>query len=53
MATVKNGLWGGFSGKIGNVVGVSRDGAFYLRSLPVQVKNPSRRSRLRSAVDFQ
>lgn len=38
MATMKNGLWGGFSGKIGNVVGVSRDGAFYLRSLPVQVK---------------
>jgi len=38
MATMKNDLWGGFSGKIGNVVGVSRNGAFYLRSLPVQVK---------------
>lgn len=40
MATTKNGLAGGISGIIGNVVGVTRNGSFYLRSRPTHVKNP-------------
>jgi len=41
MATTKNGLMGGVSGLIGNVVGVSRNGSFYFRSRPAHVKNPN------------
>ncbi len=40
MATIINGLMGGISGRIGNVVGVARNGSFYLRSRPARVKNP-------------
>lgn len=40
MAISKNGLTGGVSGKIGNVVGVSRNGSFYFRSLPVETTDP-------------
>ena len=40
MAIAKNGLTGGVSGKIGNVVGVSRNGSFYFRSMPVETKDP-------------
>lgn len=40
MAISKNGLTGGVSGKIGNVVGVSRNGSFYFRSMPVETKDP-------------
>lgn len=40
MARTKNGLMGGISGRIGNVVGVARNGCFYLRSRPARVKNP-------------
>lgn len=34
MATVVEGILGGFRGKIGTVVGVSNGGTFYMRSLP-------------------
>lgn len=40
MAIAKNGLTGGVSGKIGNVVGVNRNGSFYFRSLPVETTDP-------------
>lgn len=40
MAIAKNGLTGGVSGKIGNVVGVNRNGSFYFRSMPVETKDP-------------
>lgn len=40
MAISKNGLTGGVSGKIGNVVGVNRNGSFYFRSMPVETKDP-------------
>lgn len=41
MAKMKNGILGGFSGKIGNVVGVEHpDGTYSMRSVPEHVKNP-------------
>ena len=40
MGTIKKGILGGFSGKVGTVVGASWKGIDYIRSLPSSVKNP-------------
>ena len=40
MGTIKKGILGGFSGKVGNVVGASWRGISYMRSLPQNVRNP-------------
>jgi len=40
MGTIKKGILGGFSGKVGTVVGGSWRGIAYMRSLPLKVKNP-------------
>ena len=40
MGTIKKGILGGFSGKVGIVVGASWKGIAYMRSLPQEVKNP-------------
>ncbi|MDR1698344.1 MAG: DUF6266 family protein [Prevotellaceae bacterium] len=40
MGTIKKGILGGFSGKVGTVVGASWKGISYMRSLPQKVKNP-------------
>jgi hypothetical protein len=40
MGKIKKGILGGFSGKVGNVVGASWNGISYMRSLPQKVKNP-------------
>ncbi|MDR1761091.1 MAG: DUF6266 family protein [Bacteroidales bacterium] len=40
MGTIKKGILGGFSGKVGTVVGGSWKGISYMRSLPQSVKNP-------------
>ena len=40
MGTIKKGILGAFSGKVGNVVGASWKGIAYMRSLPAHVKNP-------------
>ncbi|RZK76802.1 MAG: hypothetical protein EOO85_10440, partial [Pedobacter sp.] len=42
MGKYKNGINGAFTGKIGSVVGVTRRGVDYMRSLPdIRVDNPS------------
>ncbi len=41
MGIIKQGILGGLSGKVGNVVGASWKGIDYLRSLPSQVANPN------------
>jgi hypothetical protein len=42
MGKYKNGINGAFSGKVGSVVGVTRAGVHYLRSVPdLRVDNPS------------
>ena len=40
MGTIKQGILGGFSGKVGSVVGASWKGIAYMRSLPQSVTNP-------------
>ena len=40
MGRIRKGILGGFSGKVGTVVGSSWKGIAYMRSLPLKVKNP-------------
>lgn len=40
MGTIKKGILGGFSGKVGTVVGSSWKGIAYMRSLPGKVRDP-------------
>ena len=40
MGTVKKGILGDFSGKVGSVVGSNWKGIGYIRSLPKKVGNP-------------
>lgn len=52
MATMKNGLWGGVTGKIGGVVSVSRNGGYYLRSLPGHVRDPQSKKQVTQRSRF-
>jgi hypothetical protein len=40
MGRIKKGILGGFSGKVGTVVGANWKEISYMRSLPQKVKNP-------------
>ena len=40
MGTIKQGILGGFSGKVWNIVGASWRGIDYIRSMPASVRNP-------------
>lgn len=40
MAKLPDGIFGGFRGRIGNIVGVKRHGEFHIRSIPSAPKNP-------------
>ncbi len=58
MGTIKQGILGGFSGKVGTVIGGSWKGISYMRSIPQSVKNPrsegqvSQRTKFTVALDF-
>jgi len=58
MATIKKGILGGVSGKVGNVVGGSWKGVDYLRSLPAEVRQAnstlqiSQRMKFKAVIDF-
>ena len=58
MGTIKKGILGGFSGKVGSVGGGTWNGITYMRSLPSNVKNPrtekqlSQRSKFALTVKF-
>lgn len=52
MATMKNGLWGGVTGKIGGVVSVSHNGGYYLRSLPGHVRDPQSKKQVTQRSRF-
>jgi hypothetical protein len=53
MARNQNGIFGGFSGKIGNVVGCFRYGKYYLRSLPDKVHQPNTVKQLAQRMRFK
>jgi hypothetical protein len=52
MGTIKHGIHGGFSGKVGKVVGASWKGTEYIRSLPVRVSNPRTPAQLTQRQKF-
>ncbi len=52
MGTIKQGILGGFSGKVGTVVGGSWKGISYMRSLPQNVKNPRTERQMNQRTKF-
>lgn len=58
MGTIKQGILGGFSGKVGTVIGASWKGISYMRSQAQSIKNPrtdgqlSQRSKFALALSF-
>jgi hypothetical protein len=58
MGTIKQGVLGSFSGKVGTVIGASWKGINYMRSIPQHVKNPrtegqvSQRSKFALVLNF-
>jgi len=52
MGTIKKGILGGFSGKVGTVVGSSWKGIAYMKSLPLSVKNPRTEAQVSNRAKF-
>lgn len=52
MATLKNGVFGGFSGKVGNVVGSSCRGVEYIKSRPAKMTNPKTKGQTKQRSKF-
>lgn len=52
MATIKQGILGGFSGKIGNVVGSSWKGIAVMKTKPLSVANPRTAAHVSQREDF-
>ena len=52
MGTIKQGILGGFSGKVGTVVGGTWRGIHYMRSLPSKVRNPRSPGQVRQRTKF-
>ena len=52
MAIIKRGILGGFSNKIGNVVGTSWKGISVMRSLPQSVHNPKTEAQVEQRTNF-
>ena len=52
MGTIKKGILGGFSGKVGTVVGASWKGISYTRSLPQKVRNPRTQGQVSQRTKF-
>jgi len=52
MGTIKKGILGGFSGKVGTVVGASWKGIAYMRSPPQKVRNPRTEPQMMQRTKF-
>lgn len=52
MATLKDGIFGGISGKVGSVVGATWKGVPYVRSLPRKTKDPKTTNQLKQRIRF-
>lgn len=52
MGTIKKGILGGFSSKVGTVVGGSWKGISYMRSLPQKVKKPRTEGQVSQRTKF-
>ena len=58
MATISQGILGGFSGKVGTVIGGFWKGIAYMRSIPASISQPNtpaqleHRAKFKAAIDF-
>ena len=52
MGTIKQGILGGFSGKVGTVIGASWKGIDYMRSIATSVLNPNTPAQLEHRAKF-
>jgi len=52
MGVIKRGLLGGFSGRVGNIVGSSWKGIAVIKSLPLSVANPKTAAQVAHRQDF-
>lgn len=50
MATIKRGILGGFSGKVGSIVGTSWKGIAVMKAMPLSVANPQTPSQVANRV---
>ena len=53
MGKIKQGILGGFKGKVGTVIGASWNGIAYMRSLAQSVKNPKTAAQLQQRAYFK
>ena len=53
MGKIKQGILGGFKGKVGTVIGASWNGIAYMRGLAQSVKNPKTASQLQQRAFFK
>jgi len=52
MATVKDGILGGFSGKVGNIIGYHYKSKFCIRKMPVRSSKPPTKGQLAQRAKF-
>lgn len=52
MGKINEGFLGGFSGKVGNVVGATWKDVHYIRSLPVNAKDPKTKGQVKQRSKF-
>jgi len=52
MGVIKQGILGGFSGKVGNVIGATWNGIDYMRIMPANVENPKTEAQLDQRSKF-
>ena len=52
MGTIRKGILGGFSGKVGTVIGANRRGTAYMRSLPIKMKDARTLPQLKQRSKF-
>jgi len=52
MGTISKGILGGFSGKVGTVIGGTWKGISYMRSIPTSVSNPNTPAQLEQRAKF-
>lgn len=53
MGVIKRGLLGGFSGRVGSIVGTSWKGIAVIKSLPLSVANPKTAAQVAHRTDFK
>ena len=52
MGRLKEGIFGGFSGKVGNIIGSSCRGVDYIKSAPAKMTNPRTKSQTNQRSSF-